>query len=147
MNTVMRFSTYVLLLCIPGLISAEQQRQRIPVSDSKEGTRQRPSPKAVDLTAPQGAPAVPINLPDRYDLGRLSGFNDVHESQIKDLQGRVSSIETNINWGRGLIAGTAAAFIIILAFLKTFWKPIARILFEEASNPKATKIVPPQTPT
>ncbi len=68
----------------------------------------------------------------------------MHDSQIKDLLTRVSfSIETSINWGRGLFAGITVVVFTLGVFLKSFWRPILRMLVQESSplpsaNPRAS---------
>ncbi len=110
-----------------------------PSGSSVGGLNQRAPTQPPGLTLPQGSPGVPASLPDRYDMGRLSGFNEVHEYQIKDIQGRVNGLETTANWGKGAAAGGAVAFFLLLAFAKAFWKPIVRMLIHESgSHPPGT---------
>jgi hypothetical protein len=66
------------------------------------------------------------------------------------LQGKVGGIESTVNWGKGVFAGVTVLVLGVLAtlraVLKAFWKPIARILFEEAVTSKAAKIEPEPPP-
>jgi hypothetical protein len=64
------------------------------------------------------------------------------------LQGKVGGIESTVNWGKGVFAGVTVLVLGVLATLKAFWKPIARILIEEAVTSKAAKIEsePPPPP-
>jgi hypothetical protein len=91
------------------------------------------------------SPSVVPN-PDRFDVGRLSTFNEMHDAQIKDLLTRVSSIETSINWGRGLFAGITVVIVLLGVFLKAFWRPILRMLVQEASTGSATSTSTPAPP-
>ena len=86
--------------------------------------------KTADLSAPS-ASVVPN--PDRFDVGRLTTFNEMHDTQIKDLMGRMTSVETNINYGRGAVGGLTVLLLGIGIFLRSFWKPILRMLITETN--------------
>jgi hypothetical protein len=88
-------------------------------------------PELVPPSKPQSA--FPESPPDRFDFGRLSSFNEVHESAIKDLQQRVRDIEASVNWGRGVVAGALVLILGLAAFLKSFWKSILRLLVNESA--------------
>jgi len=83
------------------------------------------------LTIPQ-AQVSPSTLPDRFEFGRQSALTDVNDYQIKDLLARVSSIESSVSWGRGLVYAAVSILAILALFLKAFWRPILRMLMQEA---------------
>ena len=93
----------------------------------------QPAPSELTVQQSQVAPS---NLPDRFEIGRQSALTDVHEYQIKDLLARVSSIESSVNWGRGLVYAIGLLAAALLVFLKAFWRPILRMLINEASPPR-----------
>ena len=126
--------------CAGAVFVAALSAQVTPIPAPKSGQE-----NVNALTKP--APPVIPNA-DRYDVGRLSTFNEMHDAQIKDLLSRMSSVETSINWGRGLIAGISTLLVGIIVFLKSFWKPILRMLINESSNPPSAPSAPttPQAP-
>lgn len=88
---------------------------------------------------PQAAfPEIP---PDRFDFGRLSSFNEVHEAGIKDLQQRVRDIEGTINLGRGIFAGVSVLLVGLGGFVTAFWKGIFRLLAHESGTSSSTPTV------
>lgn len=95
-------------------------------------------PDALDGIPPQRASAFPETPPDRFDFGRLSSFNEVHDSEIKELQQRVRDIEASVNWGRGVVAGALVLVIGLGTFLKAFWKSILRLIVTEATAKNTT---------
>lgn len=113
-----------------------QSKSPQPLSEPKQsiGTpAQNPSlqqfPGLKELTNPT-AQVVPN--PAQYDPAYLTAVNQLHEFQIRDLIGRVTSLESS----RTLIWGVGIGLIIFAAFLRHFWKSIFRMLTEESGPSK-----------
>jgi hypothetical protein len=129
----------ILLWVIPFAICAQVPRPATDLSASKPnnsvGVNQlQPAPASgMPLTTP-GPPVVPSNLRDSFEQGRTQGLYEFHDYQIKELLGRVSSLET----ARTLILGAIAGLAVFAGFLKYFWKRIFRMLVDESTPPKIT---------
>jgi hypothetical protein len=123
------------------LVSAQQPKDHhSPFSLGDQGrqsnfaTPESPSKLMDSIRSIEAGPVFPASPPDKFDFGRLSGFNEMHDSQIKDLQSRVRDIEKGLNWGQGVGAGLLILLGGIGLLVRSFWKKILRMLMEEAAG-------------
>jgi hypothetical protein len=104
---------------------------------SVSGVGAIPSPQSLPPVGLQPSPAI-VADPSRYNAERLTVFNELHDTWIKDLQNRVGSLETGRTWIIGLSSGVT----IGLALVVWLRKLIIRQLMDEADVLPKQVVIP-----
>ena len=83
-------------------------------------------------TAPS-TPVLPPGTQDRFNEGLFTAKEQVHDAQILDLTGRVSSLEGKSYWISGFVWALGFLIIFFVGFLKLFWRGIVKVILAEHS--------------
>jgi hypothetical protein len=77
-------------------------------------------------------PVVPEDIATHFNEGLFTAKEQVHDQQINDLSGRVSSIEGTLNRISGAAWALTFFSVGLVAFIRVFWKGIVRVVLDEA---------------
>src|ERR1035437_3190075 len=137
----------ILFLHIPCVLFGQQSTTPLSSPHGSTGPIGRPpakpTPSELSVQQPQVAPS---NLPDRFEIGKLAGANEVNTQRLGKVEEKVTQIESTIATFRGawwvISGGIVAALGLAGLIYKFLGKQIAIAFVEHHA-----KVKPPPATT